>query len=333
MIPQEKSEAVRRGLLEAFGVADYDDIAKVTGGHTNSLVSRVVVRGTPYLLKIIVRAEDPTRHYTSMKAAAEAGLAPRVWYANSEDKVAITDFVKTERLPISEALTRLPAMLRTLHALPPFGRAPFNTTCTFLFNPGTIMAGFVDRFRAAQALSPADYDEFFARYAELAEVYPKDEADFAACHNDLFKPDNILFDGDRAWLVDWEAAFLNDRYADLAVVGYQVASNEADEAKYLETYFGGPPTAYQRARYHLMQQTAHLFYTMSMLTQGGMGKPVDWAGGVDDFDEYHRRVWAEGIDLSDAGVKVAYGKMHWHRLLRNARQDRYRESLKIAGQR
>lgn len=54
MLPEEKSEAVVRGLRAAFGVGEFEEIAKVTGGRTNSLV---------FLLKIIVRAEDPSRHY------------------------------------------------------------------------------------------------------------------------------------------------------------------------------------------------------------------------------------------------------------------------------
>jgi hypothetical protein len=57
-------------------------------------------------------------------------------------------------------------------------------------------------------------------------------------HNDFFKPDNILFDGHRLWLVDWEAAFLNDRYADLAVVASLVVTNDAEERVYLQEYFG-----------------------------------------------------------------------------------------------
>ena len=31
MIPQEKSEAVTRGLREAFGVTEFEDIRKMTG--------------------------------------------------------------------------------------------------------------------------------------------------------------------------------------------------------------------------------------------------------------------------------------------------------------
>jgi hypothetical protein len=90
---------VARALREAFGIAEFEDISRVTGGLTSSLVFRIIVRGSPYLLKIITRKEDPTRHYTSMKAAAEAGVAPRVWYTNTEDKISITDFVRPEPFP------------------------------------------------------------------------------------------------------------------------------------------------------------------------------------------------------------------------------------------
>ena len=100
MIPQEKSEAVTRGLREAFGVTEFEDISRITRGRTASLVFRIIVGGSPYLLKIITRAEDPTRHYTSMKAAAEAGMAPRVLYTNIEDHISITDFVEAEPLPV-----------------------------------------------------------------------------------------------------------------------------------------------------------------------------------------------------------------------------------------
>ena len=120
MIPEEKSAAVTRGLSEAFGVTRFEDIARLTGGHTSSLVFRIVVKGSPFVLKLTMRTDDPTRHYTNMKSAAEAGLAPRVWYTNVEDRVAITDFVETAPLPETGALVRIPDTLRTLHALPPF---------------------------------------------------------------------------------------------------------------------------------------------------------------------------------------------------------------------
>jgi aminoglycoside phosphotransferase (APT) family kinase protein len=333
MIPQEKSEAVTRGLREAFVVTEFEDISRITGGHTASLVFRIIVRGSPYLLKIITRTEDPTRHYTSMKAAAEAGVAPRVWYTNIEHKISVTDFVEAKPLPVSDALVRLPALLRTLHALPPFGRAPFNTTCTFLIDQGPALDGFLQKFQAANLLPKAESEEFWARYAEVAAVYPHDDLEMVSSHNDLFKPDNILFDGQRVWLVDWEAAFLNDQYADLAAVANQVVTNDEEEVDYLQEYFGAAPHPYQLARFHLMQQLAHLFYTMAFLFLGSSGKPIDWSGTVPEFGDYHRRMWAGEVDLADKDVKIVHGRVHWERLLQNVRQPRYTEALRIVSDR
>lgn len=63
-------------------------------------------------------------------------------------------------------------------------------------------------------------------YLNLQGIVPRNDSDMVSCHNDL-KPENILFDGDRIWLVDWEAAFLNDRYCDLAVIANFVVTNDA----------------------------------------------------------------------------------------------------------
>jgi hypothetical protein len=67
------------------------------GGLTAARVFRIVVRGNPYLLR--VDTSDPTRQFASMKVAAEAGIAPQIWYANSEDRVLITDFVESKTFP------------------------------------------------------------------------------------------------------------------------------------------------------------------------------------------------------------------------------------------
>jgi len=158
-------------------------------------------------------AYDPTRHFACMKSAAEAGLAPHVWYTSIEDKISITDFVQAVPFPVSDALVRIPTALRALHALPPFPGVPnhINTSCMFLMNKGAAVDGFIQRFQAANIFPEGESEELFDRYAQVAAVYPHHDADMVSSHNDLFKPDNILFDGHRVWLVDWEAAFLNDR--------------------------------------------------------------------------------------------------------------------------
>ena len=108
MIPQEKIAAATRGLSEAFGVAAFDDIRELTERPGSNRAFRIVVRGSAYLLRINTRAGDAKRHFGCMQAAAEAGLAPRVRYANAEDRISITDFVEALPLPAADALPEKP---------------------------------------------------------------------------------------------------------------------------------------------------------------------------------------------------------------------------------
>ena len=334
MIPQEKTAAVARALGEAFGVTEFEEIRMIKG-LAASMVFRIVVRGSPFLLKISMRTNDPARHYSCMRAAAQAGLAPHVWYSSTEDRISIEDFVQVRPLPAAEALVRVPAVLRRLHALPPFPRVPdaINTSYMYLMNQGPGLDGFLQKFRAANLLPRSESEELFSRHAQLMAAYPRHDPDMVASHNDLFKPDNILYDGQHVWLVDWEAAFGNDRYADLAVVANLLVANDAEELVYLQEYFGEAPDAYQVARFFIARQAAHLFYAMVFLFMGAWGQPIDWSEAVPEFTSFHRRIWAGEPYLDDNRQKLVYGRVHLERLLRNMRQARFDEALRIVSDR
>ena len=329
MIPQEKSAAVTLGLNETFGVTEFEDIRDLTERPGSNRAFRIIVRGSAYLLRINTRPGDMRRHFTCMQAAADAGLAPRVRYANAEDRISITDFVEAVPLPAPDALVRIPRVLRALHALPPFPGAPFNTTCTFLLNQGPALDGFLQKFRASSILPENETGELLARYQQVAAVYSRLDAALAPGHNDLFKPDNMLFDGNRLWLVDWEAAFQNDRYADLAVVANMIVTNESEETTYLGEYFGEPPNEYQRARFYLTRQLAHMFYAMAFLTLGALGKQIERTEPAPAYSDFQQRFWAREVSLQDDRAKTIYGRVHWEQLSRNIRQARFDETLRI----
>src|SRR5215472_4612136 len=125
-IPPEKTESVSRGLLEAFGTTTIEDMRRMTQGLSSDLVFRIIVKGSPFVLRIMTRIDernDPVRIFTCMTAAADAGLAPRVWYTNTEDGISIIDFVEEKPFPEARALVELPCALRRLHSLPPFPKA------------------------------------------------------------------------------------------------------------------------------------------------------------------------------------------------------------------
>jgi thiamine kinase-like enzyme len=295
-------------------------------GLSSDLVFRIVVHGSPFLMKIMTRIDernDPQRIFAAMKAEAEAGLSPCVRYANIEDGISITDFVETVPFPVTEALARIPGTLRRLHALPPFPKT---------FNYVTVHNGFIWRFRTANLLPKSEVEGIFTRYEQVCEVYPRLASDMVSSHGDL-KPENILFDGKRVWLVDWQAAFLNDRYFDLAVVANFVVTNAADERAYLHQYFEQPPDEYQLARFFLMRQVTHMCYATAFLMLGSAGKSVNQTEQLPLFRDFHQRIWEGEVSLADNDMRIVYGRLHWEQLLQNVRGTRFDEALRIVSDR
>lgn len=325
MIPLEKVDAVARALRSAFGVAEYEDVDPLTAGLSSALVFRIAVKGRPYLLRVIARQDamgDPTRQFTCMQSAADAGLAPKVLYTSIEDRISLTDFVGAKPFPRQEALVRLPATLKSLHALP-------------LFPAGPDYLDFVDRsverFRAAKILPESETAEVFDLYAKVAAIYPRHDQDTASCHNDL-KPENILFDGDRVWLVDWEAGFQNDRYADLSIAANFLVTDDAEEETYLHSYFGEAGGSFRMARFYLMRQVMHMSYAAVFLLIGSAGKRVEVEQPVPDFREFHDAIWAGELSLAANEPKVQYGRVHLKQALQNMRSARFEEALRIVGE-
>lgn len=325
MIPEAKNAAVARALQEAFGVNEFEDIRMMTAGLSSALVFRIVVRGCPYLLRVITRTDamnEPTRQFACMKSAAAAGLAPRVWYTSTEDRISITDFVEAQPFPTTEALALLPRTLKTLHALPPF---PKMIVYRDYFDA---LDGYIRKFQDANILPASETDELFQLYACVQSVYPRHDAEMVSSHNDL-KPENILFDGARAWLVDWEAAFLNDRYTDLAVAANFVVTNDADEEVYLRAYFGEAASEYRLARFYLMRQALHMFYAMIFLLLGSSGKPIEPNAEAPDFRDFHDGIWAGEISLASAETKLKYGRVHMNQVSQHMRTTRFQNALRI----
>src|ERR1700755_2937351 len=121
MIPAGKKEAVGRALRATFGVAECEEIRQLMERLSTRLIFGIVVRGRPYLLRVILRTDamgDPTRQFACMKAGEAAGLEPKIWYTSVEDRVSITDFVNAKPFPKATALAEMPKIIRRLHALP-----------------------------------------------------------------------------------------------------------------------------------------------------------------------------------------------------------------------
>jgi hypothetical protein len=338
MIPEAQQPAVTRALHAAFGVNEYEDIRLLSGGLSSALAFKIIVRKNPYLLKILRKEMigDPTHEFACMQTAAEAGIAPRIWYANVEDRLLITDFVEAKPLP-DDMIPLIVPTLRTLHSLPHFPK---------VVNYFDAIDGFIRRFQAANILPESATGELFRRYADMMKVYPRNDSELVASHNDL-KPQNMRFDGNRIFLVDWESAFLNDQYVDLAIVANFFVKDEAQEETYLRAYFGEPAGEYRLSRFYLMRQAVSMFYATLLLleaSRSGLPAPalhrtqdgvpqvqvsIDVNRPTPDFREFHQDLIAGKVDMMKAEAKLNYGMIHLREALRNMRTPRFAEAVAL----
>jgi hypothetical protein len=143
----------------------------------------------------------------------------------------------------------------------------------------------------------------------------------------------MIFDGERLWLVDWEAAFLNDRYVDLAIsANFFVRDDE--EAAYLAAYFGAPATPYLHARFYLMRQALHVFYAAFLLvTASRAGEPINAVATRSDFDDFHRRLISGDLDLAKPEARVQYALVHLDEAQRQVQTPRFEEALALVASR
>jgi aminoglycoside phosphotransferase (APT) family kinase protein len=333
MIPDDKLAAVNRALQTAFGTAEFGDVRDLSAGVTMTRVFRIAVRGNPYILRVCTRKDghnEPGRQFTCMKIAAEAGIAPRVHYTNLEDRISIIDYVERRSLPASAAAAPLASTLRALHALAPFPSLTndFDTAPTFLLRPTKLRDGVFQRFRDGKILPQSELDQLFCLHERVSAIYPVPDSGLVSSHNDL-KPLNILFDGAALCFIDWEAAFLNDPYNDLAVMANYVVTSPAEEDLYLRTYWGEAPGEYRLARFYVMRQLVHMFYALAYTTTGAQGKPIDPNAPVPAFRDIHDRVWSGAENLECGESKIQFARAHLKQLFENAQTARFEEALGI----
>jgi|SRR6185437_13667421 len=324
MIPENKKTAVKKALQAAFGVNEFETIQQLMKGLSGAMVFKIILHEKPYLLRVITRTDAMagTSHYFGcMQTAADAGIAPKIYYLNNDDRISITDFIAEQPFAAPEARDKMADSIRHLHALPKF---------PYRINYIDAADNFLHKFKDSEILPESETKDIFESYAKIVNVYPRnDEKNLVSCHNDL-KPDNIIFDGNKPWIVDWEAAFLNDRYVDLASMANFVVKSDKDEADFLEKYFGKVADEYQQARFFLMSQIVHIFCFTLCTLSGAAGEKVSMKKqGKISFREFHDSLWNCTISLAGNESKLHYGLAHAEEFRRKMQTSRFSDSLRI----
>jgi len=190
---------------------------------------------------------DRDAEHRASLAAAEAGVGPEVLAYLEDQRCLVTRFIpgrplRPEELRTPQLLGEAARALRAVHAGPPL---------PVTFDPWAIVDAHRRLARERGARIPAAEAEAEALSARIRPLLTGPEHEPVPCHNDLLTA-NLLHDGRRLRIVDWEYAGMNDRYFDLANLSVNNGLEAEDDEVLLRAYFGAS-TRRRLARLRLMR--------------------------------------------------------------------------------
>ncbi|MFL5847261.1 MAG: phosphotransferase [Solirubrobacteraceae bacterium] len=225
--------------------------------------------------------------------AHAAGLGPAVTAVLAEEGCLVTAFVDGRNLEpadVREDLPRFAAALRTIHGV--------HAAVHHTFSP--FRSGEHYRTLTAErgGLIPDACDDARAAARQIEAALPRYKP--ALCHNDLL-PANLLDDGERLWLIDWEYAGMGDPFFDLGNLSAMNGLDVRDDTVLLEAYLGHcdePDLArlrlhraaaqYREGMWGVVQQV------LSDIDHDFAGYADEWLGAMLDSD------WKEWLDGATA---------------------------------
>ena len=183
------------------------------------------------------------------RAAHAAGISPEVVY--NEPGVLVLRFIEGKVFGEAEVrdaanLARIMPLLKACHReLPQHLRGP-----ALVFWVFHVIRDYGHSLVAGKS-------RHLGKLPRLLQINEKLEAavgqiDLVFGHNDLL-PANLIDDGDRLWLIDWDYAGFNSPLFDLANLASNNQLETEQEAWLLEAYFGQPADAALWRRYKAMK--------------------------------------------------------------------------------
>lgn len=198
------------------------------------------------------------------RAAHAAGISPAVLY--HEPGALVIDYIEARTLSAEDV--RAPGMLDRI--LPLVARA-HREIPRHLRGPALMFWVFHVIRDYAATLKDGD-SRHSPRLPEVLRVAERLEAavgpiDLIFGHNDLL-PANLLDDGNRLWLIDWDYAGFNSPLFDLGGLAANNGLSPAQETAMLEAYFDRAPDAGLWRRYRAMKCASALRETLwSMVSE------------------------------------------------------------------
>jgi Ser/Thr protein kinase RdoA (MazF antagonist) len=115
---------------------------------------------------------------------------------------------------------------------------------------------------------PGLLDPHRAALAQLQERLEWDSVSHVSSHNDP-NPRNVLYDGTRLWLVDWETACRNDPFVDIAIMADQPGITVELAGTLLTAWLGRSATPAEKHRLAEVTLLTRLYYAGLLFAVAG----------------------------------------------------------------
>lgn len=207
-------------------------------------------------------------------AAADLGIAPEVVYQSQGVMVcAFLDGtpLSPKLLDDRDRLVRVAALLRRVH-----DAGPSITGHLQHFSAFQVARTYIATAREGGLSLPCSEAELLAELVELEGRLAPFHPTF--CHNDLM-PANLLDNGERVWLIDWEYAGIGHPLFDLAGLSSN-ANFSSDQDEELLTAYGLSSTGQIAEQFRIMKVVAPLREWLWAVIQRGQAQIAF------DYDQY-----------------------------------------------
>lgn len=259
-------------------------VEELPGGLTNRNF-KVTTDGGTFVVRVfggdgsLLFIDRDAEHLATL-AAAEAGVgAPVHAYLPGEGLVVgyIPGRTFTEadvRDPAN--LPRLAETCRRLHAGPRFPRE---------FDMFDVQRRYLGIVRERGFRLPARYLEFMPLVSQIKKCLEVRREATVPCNNDLLAG-NIIDDGQRLWLIDYEYAGNNDPCFELGNL-WSESDLSPDQLEELVTAYYGRRLRHKIARARLLGLMAKYGWTLWASIQDGADQPIDfdfWSWGMEKYE-------------------------------------------------
>jgi thiamine kinase-like enzyme len=224
------------------------------------------------------------------RAAHAAGISPEVVHAEPGAMVFSHIEGRTlapEDIRQSETLERIVPLIRRCHReIPTYLRGPAPMFWVF-----QVLRDYAARLREDKSRMVPELPRLMAAAGRLEQAVGPMEPVFG--HNDLLAA-NLIDDGARLWLVDWEYGGFNSPLFDLGGLASNNELSAGQEERLLELYLDAAVTDNLRSRYHAMKCASLLREAMwSMVSEIHLSVDFDYVAYTAENLARFERAYAE----------------------------------------